>query len=159
MWIWLRQEPNNKVDFIHQSEYLPTQLWPFVIETYQSSSSNLWTYFSDVTLHLPVLLANRHNMSPEAEEVDLWDLLETYRAAVRDKFDLYDMFSSNLNASDDMLIFYFEMLNYVDAQLRELMKDRVASLLKKDIKADVLSQSSSKKNKDENMAGLFCGEK
>ena len=98
-------------------------------------------------------------MSPEAEEVDLRDLLETYRAAVRDKFDLYDMFSSNLNASDDMLIFYFEMLSYVDAQLRELMKDRVASLLKKDIKADVLSQSSSKKNKDENVTGLFCGEK
>ena len=69
------------------------------------------------------------------------------------------MFSSNLNASDDMLIFYFEMLNYVDAQLRELMKDRVASLLKKDIKADVLSQSSSKKNKDVNVAGLFCGKK
>ena len=39
------------------------------------------------------------------------------------------------------------------------MKDRVASLLKKDIKADVLTQSSSKKNKDENMAGLLCGEK
>ena len=39
------------------------------------------------------------------------------------------------------------------------MKERVASLLKKDIKADVLSQSSSKRNKDENVAGLFCGEK
>ena len=39
------------------------------------------------------------------------------------------------------------------------MKDRVASLLKKDIKADVLSQSSSKKNKDVNVAGLFCGKK
>ena len=39
------------------------------------------------------------------------------------------------------------------------MKDRVESLLKKDIKADVVSQSSTKKNKDENMAGLFCGEK
>ena len=63
-------------------------------------------------------------MSPEAEKVDLRDLLETYRAAVRDKFvDLYDMFSSNLNASDNMLIFYFEMLSYVDAQLRELMNN------------------------------------
>ena len=39
------------------------------------------------------------------------------------------------------------------------MKDRVASLLKKNNKADVLSQSSYKKNKDENKAGLFCGEK
>ena len=124
MWIWLRQEPNNKVDFIHQSEYLPTQLWPFVIETYQSSSSNLWTYFSDVTLPLPVLLANRHNVSPEAK-VDLRDLLETYREAVGDKFvDLYDKFSSNLNATDDLLIFYFDMPSHVDAQLRELMNNQ-----------------------------------
>ena len=69
------------------------------------------------------------------------------------------MFSSNLNASDDLLIFYFDMLSHVDAQLRELMKDRIASLLKKDINADVLSHSSSKKNKDQNVAGLFCGEK
>ena len=39
------------------------------------------------------------------------------------------------------------------------MKDTVASLLKMDSKADILSSSSSKKNKDENVAGLFCGEK
>ena len=39
------------------------------------------------------------------------------------------------------------------------MKGRVASLLKMDSKADILSSSSSKKNKDENVAGLFCGEK
>ena len=124
MWIWLRQEPNNKVDFIHRSEYLPTKLWPFVIETYQSSSSNLWTNFSDATLPLPALLANRYNMSPEAE-VDLWDLLETYREAVGDKFvDLYDKFSSNLNATDDLLIFYFEMPSHVNAQLRELMNNQ-----------------------------------
>ena len=63
-------------------------------------------------------------MSPEAEEVDLRDLLETYRAAVGDKFvDLYDMFSSNLNASDDLLIFHFDMLSHVNAQLRELMNN------------------------------------
>ena len=69
-----------------------------------------------------MLLANRHNVSPEAK-VDLRDLLETYRAAVRDKFDLYDMFSSNLNASDDLLIFHFDMLSHVNAQLRELMNN------------------------------------
>ena len=62
-------------------------------------------------------------MSPEAK-VDLRDLLETYREAVGDKFvDLYDKFSSNLNASDDLLIFYFDMLSHVDAQLRELMNN------------------------------------
>ena len=63
-------------------------------------------------------------MSPEAE-VDIRYLLETYREAVGDKFvDLYDMFSSNLNASDDLLIFYFDMLSHVDAQLRELMNNQ-----------------------------------
>ena len=62
-------------------------------------------------------------MSPEAK-VDLQDLLETYREAVGDKFvDLYDMFSSNLNASDDLLIFHFDMLSHVNAQLRELMNN------------------------------------
>ena len=79
--------------------------------------------FSDVTLPLPVLLANRHNVSPEAE-VDIRDLLEIYREAVGDKFvDLYDKFSSNLNASDDLLIFYFDILSHVNTQLRELMNN------------------------------------
>ena len=64
--------------------------------------------------------------------------------------DLYDKFSSSLNASDDLLIFYFDLLSHIDATLRELIRDKVASLFKKDIKSDVLSQSSSKKNKDAN---------
>ena len=46
------------------------------------------------------------------QKVDLRDLLETYREAVGDKFvDFYDMFSSNLNDSDDLLIIYFDMLS------------------------------------------------
>ena len=62
-------------------------------------------------------------MSPEAE-VDLRDLLENYREAVGDKFvDLYGMFSSNLNASDDLFIFYFDILSHVNTQLRELMNN------------------------------------
>ena len=64
------------------------------------------------------------DMSPEAE-VDIRYLLETYREAVGDKFvDLYDKFSSNLNATDDLLIFYFDMPSHVDAQLRELMNNQ-----------------------------------
>ena len=95
-----------------------------MIETYESSYGNLCTYISDITLSLPVILANRHNMSPEVE-IDLRDLLETYREAVGDKFvDLYDKFSSNLNATDDLLIFYFDMPSHVDAQLRELMNNQ-----------------------------------
>ena len=157
MWTRLK-EPNNKVDFIHRSEYLSTQLWPFVIETYQYSSSNLWTYFSDVTPPLPVLLPNSH-MSPEAE-VDLWERptekqLET---------SLLISMTCSLQTWMLQMICWFSTLicwamSMLSSESLWTMKDTVASLLKMDSKADILSSSSSKKNKDENVAGLFCGEK
>ena len=101
----------------------------------------------------------KYNVSQEAE-MDLRDLFEDYRARTGGKFiELYDMFSGSLNASDDFLIFYFDLISNTDAMLRELIRDRAASLFKKDIKSEVLSQTSSKKNKDENNAGLFCGDK
>ena len=103
----------------------------------------------------------KHNLSQEAE-TDLRNLLEVYRDRVSGKLvDLYDMFSESLNASDDLLIFYFDLLSHIDATLRELIRDKVASLFKKDIKSEVLSQSqsSSKKNKEENNVGYFGGDK
>ena len=101
----------------------------------------------------------KHNLSQEAE-TDLRILLEVYRDRVSGKLvDLYEMFSKSLNASDDLLIFYFDLLSHIDATLRELIRDKVASLFKKDIKSEVLSQSSSKKNKEENNVGYFGGDK
>ena len=101
----------------------------------------------------------KHNLSQEAE-TDLRNLLEVYRDRVSGKLvDLYEMFSKSLNASDDLLIFYFDLLSHIDATLRELIRDKVASLFKKDIKSEVLSQSSSKKNKEENNVGYFGGDK
>ena len=101
----------------------------------------------------------KHNLSQEAE-TDLRILLEVYRDRVSGKLvDLYEMFSKSLNASDDLLIFYFDLLSHIDATLRELIRDKVASLFKKDIKSEVLSQSSSRKNKEENNVGYFGGDK
>ena len=101
----------------------------------------------------------KHNLSQEAE-MDLRNLFEDYRSRAGGKLmDLYDMFSSCLNASDDFLIFYFDLLSHIDATLRELIRDKVASLFKKEIKSEILSQSSSKKNKDENHVGYFGGDK
>ena len=98
-------------------------------------------------------------MSQQAE-MDLRNLLEDHRSRTVGTFmDLYDKFSSSLNASDDLLIFYFDLLSHIDATLRELIRDKVASLFKKDIKSEILSQSSSKKNKDANQIGYFGGDK
>ena len=96
----------------------------------------------------------KHNLSQEAE-TDLRNLLEVYRDRVSGKLvDLYEMFSKSLNASDDLLIFYFDLLSHMDATLRELIRDKVASLFKK-----VLSQSSSRKNKEESIVSYFGGDK
>ena len=101
----------------------------------------------------------KHNLSQQAE-MDLRNLLEDHRSRTVGTFmDLYDKFSSSLNASDDLLIFYFDLLSHIDATLRELIRDKVASLFKKDIKSEILSQSSSKKNKDANQIGYFGGDK
>ena len=101
----------------------------------------------------------KHNVSQNAE-IDLRDLFEDYRSRIGGKFvDLYDMFSGSLNASDDFLIFYFDLISNTDATLRELVRDRATSLFKKDIKSEVLSQTSSKKYKDENNSGLLGGDK
>ena len=45
----------------------------------------------------------------------------------------------------------------MDAGFREMYRDRLGSLFKKDIKIDVIGQSSSKALKDEKSQGLFGG--
>ena len=47
----------------------------------------------------------------------------------------------------------------MDAGFREMYRDRLGSLFKKDIKIDVIGQSSSKALKDEKSQGLFGGDK
>ena len=45
----------------------------------------------------------------------------------------------------------------MDAGFRELIRDKLASLFKKDIKIDVIGQSSSRTLKDEKSLGLLGG--
>ena len=47
----------------------------------------------------------------------------------------------------------------MDSGFRELIREKFASLFKKDIKSDLIEQSSSRKMKDEKAQGIFGGDK
>ena len=87
-------------------------------------------------------------------------VFESYRANIMKMFmRVYDLCRSNLNATDDFLIFHFDMHSHVDSEFRELIRERFASLFVKDIKSEVIGQSSSRKMKGEKAQGLFAGDK
>ena len=84
-------------------------------------------------------------------------MFEDYRESFSNVFmELYDVSSKNLTESDDNLILYFDMYSHVDACIRDLLRDKLASLFKNDVKSDLLTQSSSKKL-TEKATGLFGG--
>ena len=86
-------------------------------------------------------------------------LLEDYRTSVGKKFmDLYDVCSANLNATEDYLIFYTNLIAHVDSSYRDLARNKAASLFRGDIKAEVLDQTSSRKMKDTKSEGLLGGQ-
>ena len=83
-------------------------------------------------------------------------VFESYRANMMKMFmRVYDLYRSNLNATDDFLIFHFDMYSHVDSEFRELIRERFASLFVKDIKSEVIARSSSRKMKSEKAQGLF----
>ena len=85
-------------------------------------------------------------------------LFSQYRESVADKFmKLYNTSAQALSQADDDLIFYFDLLSHVDACLRDMLRDKMASLFRQNIKSDVLAQTSSRKLKDR-PSGLFGGQ-
>ena len=95
---------------------------------------------------------------PEDAAEALVVVFENYRADVGNQFmKLYNSFSAHLNAADDWLILNSDLYSNVDAGFRELIRDRFASVFRKDIKIDVIGQSSSRTLKDEKSLGLLGG--
>ena len=68
---------------------------------------------------------------------------------------LFNATSSMIADTEDLLIFYTNLYSHVDGGLRELVRDRVASLFRADIKTDVLSKTRSRDN--DKPSGLFGG--
>ena len=117
---------------------------------------------------LPSLDAFYNIMAHEGKEVSeenkemLTNIFKEYRISSGGKFvQLFKKFSSYLNNMDDKEIFYMDMYSHADAGVRELQRERMASLFKTGIRDDILADSSSKKKEEENKKdpeGLFGGD-
>lgn len=83
--------------------------------------------------------------------------MESYRASVGKSYiDLMESYTEYLSSTEDMLIFYSDLYSHCDGSLRELLRLKMASLFKRDVKTDIIHQSSHKKL-DGKPSGLFGG--
>ena len=100
----------------------------------------------------------RANNLPADAANELFSIVESYRIEYGEKYiKLYDLLAAILNVAEDQILFYMDMYSHSDATLRDLIRDQVASLFKKDIKVEVMDQSSSKRLKDEASTGILGG--
>ena len=73
--------------------------------------------------------------------------------------NLFEHVSEKLTIIDDMLIFYLDLYSHADGLIRELLRDKLASLFKLDIKSDVIKDSDPKAlaKRKETSKGIFGG--
>ena len=84
--------------------------------------------------------------------------MNKYRKSVVDHYmELFDVIADHLNASEDWLIFYSDLLSHTDGSFRELVRNKSASLFRKDVRSELLDQTSSKKMKDQKSSGILGG--
>ena len=74
----------------------------------------------------------------------LADLFGKYREGIVQNFmHLYNSQATALTGFDDNLMFYRNLYSHADASLKDLMRDKMASLFKPDVKSEILAKSSS----------------
>ena len=84
-------------------------------------------------------------------------ILVDYRGFVTKGYkELYEATADTLTRIDDYTIFYLDLYSHVDGMLRDLTRNKVASLFNTDVRNDLLEQSSSSKLMDK-PGGLFGG--
>ena len=99
--------------------------------------------------------ANRHGYFATQE---LQEMFDNYRADIVNKFTyLYSSASDAFTNIDDYMIFYIDLYSHCDATFRDLLRERMATIFKAPIKAEILKKSSTKKLKDK-PKGLYGGE-
>ena len=89
---------------------------------------------------------------------ELQEMFTNYREDIIEKFTyLYNSVSDAYTNIDDYMIFYLDLYSHCDAAFRDLLRERMATIFKAPIKAEILKKSSSKKLKDK-PKGLYGGE-
>ena len=119
--------------------------------------------YTDVKNVLPLPLSDimdfvhENNLSQEAVEA-LSKLFDNYRDLVVSMFvEMFTLFSTYINSAEDYLQFYTQLYSHCDATIRNLIRNKVASLFKDNVKSDILEQSGQKKMLEEKPSGLFGG--
>ena len=93
----------------------------------------------------------------ESQANKVVEYIEGYRGSVGDKYkELFNVASSYMNVSEDQLVFYTDLYSHVDASLREVLREKMASLFRSHVKSDVLRQTSAKQLTGK-PDGLFAG--
>ena len=88
---------------------------------------------------------------------DILDIMEEYRESVGDKIvGFYNSVADTLNQMDDHLIFHFDLFSHVNASMKELLRAKLASLFKADVRDEILL---SLKKADKTSNGIFGGDK
>ena len=89
---------------------------------------------------------------------ELQEMFVNYREDIIKKFTyLYTSVSDAFTNIDDYMIFYIDLYSHCDAAFRDLLRERIATIFKAPIKAEILKKSSAKKLKDK-PKGLYGGE-
>ena len=90
----------------------------------------------------------------------LVDIIKDQRERAAKKYlNLFERAAEALTCIDDQMIFYLDLYSHADGLIRDLLRDKLASLFKVDIKSEVIKDSDSKtlaKNK-ETSKGIFGG--
>lgn len=88
------------------------------------------------------------------EKLGIISAMEDYRVDVGKQIvDFYESVSEALNNMDDLLIFHFHLYGHCDASMKDLLRSKILSLLKDDVKQEVMD--SFKKPGDS--SGTLCG--
>ena len=91
----------------------------------------------------------------QAQKVN--DFIEDYRVSVGKQYmDLFKSTANYLNDCEDQLVFYTDLYSHVDASLRDVIREKMASLFRSHVKSDVLRETSTKQL-SEKASGLFGG--
>ena len=96
----------------------------------------------------------------DALSKELVDMFEDQREAAANKYlNLFEQVSGTLTSIDDQLIFYLDLYSHADGMLRDLLRDKLASLFKLDVKKEVIRDSDAKTlaKKKEAPKGIFGG--
>ena len=96
----------------------------------------------------------------EALTKKLVDIFEDQREMAANKYlNLFEHVAEALTSVDDQLIFYLDLYSHVDGLFRDLLRDKLASLFKVDIKSEVIKDSDSKTlaKKKATPKGIFGG--